>query len=450
MKRRLRAIGAHAAPKAAHTADGRRPPPPASGPAAGAQPAATDSRDAPPPAGGRIGALREQARLYKFLMRLSPEERRAALAGCFSQQQRLALEKWILQERSKAAAPAAGRAGAASSRAKRRRHLRNGGPPSVGAGGLRGGEVRAAVGAEKARLGGCCSGSPVASLRRRCCHRRRSRTVALSDSTLPLSGCRSVHKKLKNRRVSYCASVSAGPFKLDTSYFEDLVLVLRFREVLKDIRAQVSCAGSDKDRAEQLLREQIAELPQRSGLRPEDMGLRFSVCLAAGFWVGRSLRSPQFAVATELDTGLEAWRRLEAARSAVYRGPGNRRTILVLHSLGELQAAWAVLRDVYIDIWVSAGTQRSRVVARLRSLEERHAAACCLEAAEADSAALVGAATTVAAAPAAVSPGSEPPRRRAGPKLHGGACGPTAAQELLRLLARWSTIDRGRPKAGGC
>lgn len=282
--------------------------------------------------GRRTVAQRLEARLYGLLQRLPSASRREALARYLSQAERLALERWILRERlAEHSAIHVGKL--LLQRKGRRQKCRVG--------------FALALGAEK--------------------HTGRR----------PKSGIEGVYARLKCGRLTYASCVQVGCFKVDTSYFEELPRLQAYRQVLLAIqtrlrRALLSAHSVQKD----LVRTALLEEPLRFGYQAAEMGLRFTIVVPAKLWVGTTLRTPQFSVPSELETGLEAWSSLARARDVVFRGRSNRHTFLAHHTAKELQAAWRQLRDVYLDLWPEVGRLRTRVDARLRTLEEKHRHRC--------------------------------------------------------------------------
>jgi len=299
------------------------------------------------PLPGRSPQLSAEWQIYELLKRLPADQRRSMLARRFTQCQRLALERWIVLNHDGGSA-------------------RNSIPkefPNPSAKGVR----------EDLN-----------------CSKRRDRTThytAVCDDILdvaPVIRSRSksrlhgIHSCQRGGRPLYCASIIAGPFLISTKFGRDLPLVLRFREVLLAIQVRLASVANRvgmPSKIEAEFRAALVEEPATQGLDPiADMGLRFVALVAAKYWVGNTLRTPRFRV-SNLDHGVQAWLRLNEARALIFQGRTNRFTILRRHTPLQLSAAWARLRETYIDVWVQAGCSRETVVARLCNLEKRHQ--CC-------------------------------------------------------------------------
>merc|ERR1712194_145653 len=199
-----------------------------------------------------------------------------------------------------------------------------------------------------ARTRGSRDGRKARSLRPRSGTSARSSSVCrkLSDSNLPKSGSRGVHFRSKSGRISYCASVSAGQLRLDSAYVPDVGRARHFRVAL-------------------------AEEPQRHGIETADLDLRFSVVVPARYWVGTSLRTPQFMAASDLESGILAWKELSSARARIVTGR-NRFSIFKYHSPYDLDNAWHKIKASYIEACAKTGQNPDRVASRLNDLEAKH------------------------------------------------------------------------------
>merc|ERR1712194_73864 len=264
---------------------------------------------------------RAEAELFALLQRLAPPVRRHVI-GHLSQSQRLALERWML-----------------------------------------------------ARTRGSRDGRKARSLRPRSGTSARSSSVCrkLSDSNLPKSGSRGVHFRSKSGRISYCASVSAGQLRLDSAYVPDVGRARHFHRVLLAIQARLQTPESDvsMEAAERAFRVALAEEPQRHGIETADLDLRFSVVVPSRYWVGTSLRTPQFMAASDLESGILAWKELSSARARIVTG-GNRFSIFKYHSPYDLDNAWHKIKASYIEACAKTGQNPDRVASRLNDLEAKH------------------------------------------------------------------------------
>lgn len=252
-----------------------------------------------------------EAQLYRLLRRLRPERRRH-LAERFSQAQRLALERWIL----------------------------DGGLACQSGGGAR----------SPTPLGRATEGSKAL---------RRGRR----------GPGRGVHCRVHGGRQLYRAAATVGPFHVASRYDADLTTAERFRDVLHGVARRVAEATSDSE-VERSFRAALADEPRKWGLNGcEDMCLCFTVSVSAKHWVGRPLVTPRFAL-TKLEEGLRAWRKLRQARALVGNGPMNRYS---QKRLPNLDAAWQPLSQAFLDAWALAGRSAvSKAARKLEALRERH------------------------------------------------------------------------------
>lgn len=187
------------------------------------------------------------------------------------------------------------------------------------------------------------------------------------DSTNKFRG---VHCRLHCGRKLFRAHAAVGPFSVSTRYDANLTTIVRFRNVLFAMSRQVAVANSPEE-VESSFKRAVIEIPRKHGLNArEDMGLCFTVSVAAKHWVGRPLHTPRFRVA-DIEDGLCAWRRLREARGLVYCGPSNRYTLRRRHSSDELRDAWIPLSKAYLDIWKDLGRKRARASNRILELRDR-------------------------------------------------------------------------------
>lgn len=266
----------------------------------------------------RQGGLVER-RLCRLLKGMLPDARRRALSSCFSQRQRLALEKWMLAHRDSVPKVRAKKAALPRRRCGQL-------PPAAQQPGSGGGPG--------------------------------SRSVVL----------RGVHCRRFAGRRHYRAHMTVGPFQVSTRYDGRLHVAVAFERVLRAIRSRVALCRSP-ERIEEVFRQAVVEEPQRCGLHGrEDMGICFLARFSAKFWIGRALETPRYGIA-DMDLGLTAWHRLRVARATVPSGPGsNHHTILRQYGASDLQLAWERLSEVYVDIWADAGHPRRAVAERLDAL----------------------------------------------------------------------------------
>lgn len=286
-----------------------------------------------------------EARLFGLLQRLEVSARRRLLTCEFSQQQRVALEAWVLAQR-KAGTPC------------------HKGP--AGASQVCGQQPRTSAARTEARgmSGGAshCSVLPVA------------KGVQQQLPTRGFTGIRGIciHRNADSS-VRYYARVTVGPFQFFSRHDTDLATVAKFHDALLGLQAVVlrDCAGGCNAGWDERLSLALEGMAAASGLDAmADMGLRFSVSISAKHWVGKTLTTPAYPL-EKLQAGICVWRKLHKARSLVCTGHSNRYSLPRIHSPGELASAWLQLRQVYIDVWADAGYRPEIVSQKLRALEER-------------------------------------------------------------------------------
>lgn len=282
------------------------------------------------------------AQIYRLLQRLSPEVRRTLLIKRFSQAQRLSLERWILSSRAAIASklPLQQEKLVPAIAAKMMPHIADLG-----------------VGVAKAS---------------------DSEAMAAESWRHPwsIAGVRGIQSHRHKGRLSYCTSVSVGPFSLHSRKTADFKEVLSFRRLLLSIQSRIidSCGDAHGDcgvvEADALcahLRKEL-EICDQDGIH--DLGLRCVACIPAKHWVGKALATPRYAL-QDLQKCLIAWRRLHDVRCLVHIGRMNRHTSLSQrHSVDILARVWQQLRATYVNIWVEAGHQQEAVLAKIQALED--------------------------------------------------------------------------------
>lgn len=302
-----------------------------------------------------------EARIYRLLRRQPPQARRALLTRHFTEEQRRALEFWILRQ-PRGPGNTCGQAAAA--------------------GGQR------------------CNGSDS-----RLCSHKEPRGIKREKAE-----SYGIQHHARGRKKLYRACVTAGPLRICTGYCDSLAETKRHLAVLLRIRARVNqraaaaepraagarstaqvesprglrpqcympgcrqgCAQDGK--LEARLREALMEEPRVAGLdASKDLRLR---CFAT---VAR-LSTPSFPVAEGgdgVEAGLCAWRRLRGAVVAAQDARAATSIAAQLSSeLGDSVAgsgpAWQQLREAYASVWAEAGRNPVRLEARLRRLDARFA-----------------------------------------------------------------------------
>jgi len=289
-----------------------------------------------------------EAELYCWLQKLDPKSRRVILVRRFTEEQRLALERWILKQKVSHA-----------DRVER---------PCAA-------KVRLTA---TVKLGRCHSCRITGSSKKPAAAKKKAvscgRGSAGAGWKQPQSGSPGVHACTKGGRLRYCATATVGPFLVTTRYLADLSQVRRFRAILSRMQARMASCADQPGLAERTFRAVLEEERSRSGQDLIHMDLRFSVTIMAKYWVGTALKTPQFLLASPegLEAGLRAFRLLHQARNVVYKGKTNRYSILRWHSPEELDQAWNRIRRHYLAVWANAGFSLAKVSARLKALEDRH------------------------------------------------------------------------------
>lgn len=187
-------------------------------------------------------------------------------------------------------------------------------------------------------------------------------------------------------RACFTAQGSAGPFRLFTRFVSNHEAALVFQNVLWRIQHKVSVAlqqkpGRNQSRSayeewahgfKQVFCNALTETPGNYGLEPQAIGLSFAVAIPARYWIGKELLTPRFS-ACRVEDGLKAWQSLTWTRDSVHWGCSNRFTALLHNSRQELQAIWKILKEDYINLWVSSGRDRVEIQQNLLELETRRA-----------------------------------------------------------------------------
>lgn len=322
-----------------------------------------------------------ERRLYAILVKLQPKARRALIESHLSQPQRLALERWILDQGSALLRRSADRRQASS-----KNHIPWGHWLQLAAmcgRGLR----KSDFGMEAARWRSwnqSCAGYEGDPHMVPC---KRSRLGSHNEAAaVNLSDWRGISRRFLNGLPAYAAVVTVKKFQVSTKSTHVLSDAYRFREVLLAIRHRVVSAwvaarrmssasvGGEvaaADAFEEAFRKAVVEEPAKWDLDPLiDMGLSFAASAEAHRWLGRRLSTPRFPV-SRLDVGLHACRKLDEAREALRCSIG----------ASSIEVELSRLRCAFIDAWVQAGKDSEEVMAQLAAWQEarnvRHAGQQC-------------------------------------------------------------------------
>lgn len=311
-----------------------------------------------------------ESKLFRLLKRLPLAHRRALIARSLSQNQRKALERWMLARRSKLIA---------------RKHLRDlrsakRAPDSPSAKRLKRTSYEEWAGLEAFEKHvfqhvGIHPRSGFENLssksRRTSCHPKSSTGVAGIITHRPRGG-----------RVYYRASIGCGPFRLFSKTAHCLPSALQRLKALSEVqekfevtagwkRGSAGCADAAMSFRRAFLQEPVD--PAAAHTSPKGVVLGFCFTIHAKFWIGKVLYSPRFAcTAAGVASGIDAWEKLQEARNSVYHGPTNRfKSLARHHSTKELEAAWLRIRDAYLEMWEQAGRARSTSAQRLDEMRRK-------------------------------------------------------------------------------
>lgn len=289
-------------------------------------------------------------RLQKLLGRLSRERRLQILRDLFSQDQRVLLERWILEQRASAASA----------------------PPASG-GPLKRSSVSIEAGDQTS------VGTP--GKRRHCKEDMDGLPGAPSEMQMKLSArkCPSVKEQSQNKgiatrrcsaQVMYSATVLVERLELRSKQVSDLQLALSIRRAFLEVKAEVLeqlrlRRAQSTDEMAQVLAETLPTAVLKAlgaeHLTPEEAGLFFRVNTAAKLWIGSSLCGPLFHL-RNLQSGLEGWAIMQKARG--WQAINGQRSF---------DTTWERVRAAHLQLWGRhTGTTCSDLAERLDDLAQRH------------------------------------------------------------------------------
>jgi len=329
--------------------------------------------------------LSAEEQLYKRLKQLEPEVRRTMLRHGLSQEQRLALERWLCKQKAAACAvertlqvavsqgpiswnrwqriKAASGCRLLKDSLKQRKHeVMKWRAMNEGTHGPQGRRRQHELGvATKLRL--------LQSLKRKTRPRKLHKEQPISSEVKKHPRRGVVHVRRRGGTF-FQAGCQVGPFMLRSRQCACVHQAESYRHVLYNIRSRMR-ASSTSVPMEERFRRAI-----RDAAVSEDVGLSFRASIGARHWIGQGLYTPWYkahavsqlhdAADSPLSLGIDAWRRLAVIREALpSRG-------LSRCSGAEIEHTWELMQQAYVEIWSQAGIPQQRVKERLRMLREKH------------------------------------------------------------------------------
>eukprot|EP00746_Dinoflagellata_sp_MGD_P040039 gnl/MRDRNA2_/MRDRNA2_19663_c0_seq1.p1 gnl/MRDRNA2_/MRDRNA2_19663_c0~~gnl/MRDRNA2_/MRDRNA2_19663_c0_seq1.p1 ORF type:complete len:587 (-),score=89.08 gnl/MRDRNA2_/MRDRNA2_19663_c0_seq1:7-1767(-) len=310
--------------------------------------------------------------IYLLLQQLPPERRRMVLKHSFSEVQRQALEKWMLEHRARGGTirPYLGKEHSMSKmqlealtpdrRLKRQAvahpqhadgHRRHSDPSEILSLSCEDDQVNAITSPIKIKEG----------IQK--CKQTSNRCQAK---------IRGITTEIKHGQPRYGAVVTWGMLVFLTRRVKSLKLAIDFLLVLTDIKQHlmnaVTRGGIDADCLGLSLRKAIQTVQQDHGLDSDrDLDLHFVVCVPTRRWIGTNLQTPGFR-SIDIEQGLRTWRRLQDARGQIRPGRHNYHAC----SPEKLQATWSQVRNAYLGSLDEMGCTKDVAIARLDALEMKH------------------------------------------------------------------------------
>lgn len=296
------------------------------------------------------------AQLARKLRRLDREQRRVVLEQRFSQEQRLALERWMLTHWDEQA-PVTSRSACADKGQGFKSCARR--PPLF--------EEQWAV--SRRKPGRSATKKTLLSARKVVPHQRTQKVPCSGDkedrgvisATSPRTGA-----------TSFFALAYLGMLRLTSRKSLDREVALRHRQVLcAVIQRATALAGVPELNLPRAIKE---VLPQHH-VTPAELGLRLAVRIWVQRWVSQALSTPVISVVKEADLhqGLSAWSRLNSARQALQDAERHAGGGRGAPPSMEETSAWRALKEVFLDVEEKAGKSRSEREAVLAKAEVERA-----------------------------------------------------------------------------
>lgn len=121
------------------------------------------------------------------------------------------------------------------------------------------------------------------------------------------------------------------------------------------------------------LRDELEKVMLEHDLLLSEVRMSFRLHFPVHHWIGSGLRSPTYSIA-ELTMGLSVWQTLQKSRLP-YTGHGAKRGgIFYQNSPEEVERAWQQISEVFVDIWVNAGSHELQIRRKLAALRRKYEA----------------------------------------------------------------------------
>jgi len=179
------------------------------------------------------------------------------------------------------------------------------------------------------------------------------------------SGIASV--QMKGNRYYY-AYILVDGLELLSRRVRDANKVQHFHAVLALIKDKLKTAVGPVD---ETLKIAIEDGVAESTVSLRDLGLKFKI-VSRFLWIRRPLRSRSFCVSTEMEKGLQFWRKLMLARYGGVEVRHGRKHVLNDFAPDKLQQAWCEFKAEYVNLMQSSSrVSRPDVMQqRLQALED--------------------------------------------------------------------------------
>jgi len=121
------------------------------------------------------------------------------------------------------------------------------------------------------------------------------------------------------------------------------------------------------------LRDELEKVMLEHDLLLSEVRMSFRLHFPVHHWIGSGLRSPTYSIA-ELTMGLSVWQTLQKSRLP-YSGHGAKRGgIFYQNSPEAVERAWQQISEVFVDIWVNAGSSELQIRRKLAALRRKYEA----------------------------------------------------------------------------